>query len=170
MMNNTKMNSDETTMAIAASVATRAHELISEGWVQDTLATDHMDGFCIHGAIYCALEEVFGTLAGKTHVDGMRMLEPGPAKNVEAVVTAFVVDEATEQFGYKPIHSTFDGAARFNDDKNRKLEDVLSVMGAAADRLWNVVTDESAKGWVPSKWQEEEKVEEIQQFLYIERD
>lgn len=145
----TMKEDDETTLALAASVAERAHELLRDGWVQGKLRERHDSRFCVHGAVYCALEEVFGAenVSRQTHTDGLRMSVPGPSRRVEAVVTAFLVQEAESQYGFVPTGMT-DGIARFNDADGRTLEEVLSVVRASADRLWGLLEPEAPTyGW-----------------------
>lgn len=157
-----RVERDEATLALAASVADRAREILSEGWLQNELYTEHRDQCCIHGAIYVALEEMFGQheVFVRTHTDGARAVSKptikGQAVNVEALVTAFVAQQAQVLYGYQ-TDDLFAGAARFNDAPERTLEEVLKVMGTAAGRLWEAAMGE-VEGQTRS-WADDESVE-----------
>lgn len=131
---NQKISVEDTALTLAASVADRTYDLLSDGWAKGTLYKGP-DGlpmqFCIHGALNLAIEEVFGegTSLGRSHIDGTRMVTSG-ASDVEALAVAFIVEEAASQFGYAG-GGMFLGAARFNDAPERKLDEVLAVVGAA---------------------------------------
>lgn len=161
-----KMNVDDAALTLAASVVDRTCELLSDGWVKGKLydGPNGVEQFCIHGALNLAIEEVFGagTSIGRHHIDGTRMLTSG-ASDIEAIAVAFIVDEAATQYSYSGGHSLYLGAAGFNDAPERKLEDVLSVVGAAGKRLWSIAMDEETMGqvsWAPV----DEEV--AQQFMY----
>lgn len=156
-----KLNTDEAVLGLAASVATRACELIRDGWTKGkmhTLAGGAPDSFCIHGALDLALEEVFG--------DKRFVSKLGVRQDVEDVAVAFICDEA---FGR--MHSRSGGipAASYNDASERKHGEVVGVMSRAADRLWDIVMDQASSGeeWRPTAWAEADtNSEEAKQFLY----
>jgi len=160
---NTKI--EDTALTLAASVVDRARELLADGWAQGTLY-EGRDGlpesFCIHGALNLAIEEVFGegTSLGRSHIDGTRMVTSGAA-DVEALAVALIVDEATNQFAYEG-GGMFLGAARFNDAADRKLDEVLSVVGRAAERLWDMALGHGE--WTPSEWAQVDEAT-TEQFL-----
>jgi len=165
-----KISVEDTALTLAASVVERAHELLADGWTQGTLY-EGRDGlperFCVHGALNLALEEVFGegTSLGRSHIDGTRMVTSG-ASDVEALAVAFIVDEAASQFAYQG-GGMFLGAARFNDAPERKLDEVLAVIGAASKRLWDLALDsEPSKTWEPSKWAQVDEVA-TEQFMNV---
>ena len=172
-MSDNKLTVDDTVLGVAASVAGRACELLADGWVKGKLydGPGGVSSFCIHGAINLAIEEVFGdgASAGRSHIDGTRMISSG-ASDVEAVAVAFIIDEAAAQHKYKG-GGMFLGAAAFNDAPERKHEEVLSVVGNASKRLWDLSmeqqTDGAGSGWTPSKWAEVDvSTEEAKNYLY----
>lgn len=117
--------------------------------------------FCVHGALNLALEEIFG--------------QKQLGAEAEVLATAFIVDEAQAQYDFKG--SWKQGgipAAGFNDTAERKHQDVLNVMGAAAKRLWDLSLEAESAGadqWQPSKWAEADvNSEEAQQFLFATLD
>lgn len=155
-----KMKAADSTLGLAAAVADRACELIQEGWVKGAMHTK-VDGapvqFCIHGAIDLAMEEIFG--------------HKRLGAEAEVLATAFIVDEAQTQYGFKG--SWKQGgipAAGFNDVAERKHQDVLNVMGAAAERLWDLALERELaqdSGWTPSQWADVDvNSEDAQQFLH----
>lgn len=154
-----RMSVDEATLTLAASVVERARDLLADGWTQDRLYEGRSglpERFCVHGALNLALEEVFGEGAAvaRTHVDGTRTM--GSVAEVEALAVAFIVEEARGQFGYEPL-GLFMGAAGFNDAEGRRLDEVLSVVGQAAARLWEAALGDGS--WTPGVWAQEEAVE-----------
>lgn len=157
-MNDKKLTVDDTVLGLAASVAGRACELLTDGWTKGKLygGAGGVQEFCIHGAINLAIEEVFGpgTSVGRSHIDGTRMVTSGAA-DVEAVAVAFIIDEAKAQHEYKG-GGMFLGAAGFNDAPERKHAEVLAVVDSASKRLWDLADEQqeagSASGWTPSQW------------------
>lgn len=155
-----EMKKADGTLALAAAVADRACDLIRDGWVKGRMNTK-VDGtpvqFCVHGALDLALEEIFG--------------QKQLGAEAEVLATAFIVEEAQNQYNFKGSWKNAGiPAAGFNDSSERKHSDVLSVMTAAAERLWNLALDQEAAGadeWAPSKWAEVDvQSEDAQQFLY----
>lgn len=155
-----EMKKADSTLALAAAVTERACDLIQEGWVKGRMSTS-VDGapvqFCVHGALDLALEEIFG--------------HKRLGAEAEVIATAFIVDEAQAQYDFKG--SWKQGgipAAGFNDSSATKHQDVLNVMGAAAERLWDLAIEQELKGsktWVPSQWADADvQSEDAQQFLY----
>jgi hypothetical protein len=158
-----EMKKADSTLGLAAAVTERACELIKDGWVKGRMHTA-VDGapvqFCIHGALDLALEEIFGqkTLGAEA----------------EVLATAFIVDEAQTQYNFKG--SWKNGgipAAGFNDSAATKHQDVLSVMTAAAERLWGLALEQEFSSlsenphWAPSKWADVDvQSEDAQQLLY----
>lgn len=161
------MSVDDAALTLAASVVERTRDLLQDGWVKGKLyeGVQGVEGFCIHGALNLAIEEVFGegVAAGRHHIDGTRMVASG-ASDVEAIAVAFIVDEAATRYGYRN-GGMFLGAAAFNDAPERRLEEVLAVVGSAASRLWEVATDEMV-ATTPSYAEVDE--ETAQQFLYAQ--
>jgi hypothetical protein len=153
----------DSTLALAASVTERACDLIQEGWVKGRMSTK-VDGapvqFCIHGAIDLAMEEIFGN--------------KNAGAEAEVIATAFIVDEAQTQYGFKG--SWKQGgipAAGFNDSSERKHQDVLNVLGSAAERLWGLAIEEEFSAlkenphWAASQWADVDVAsEDAQQFLH----
>lgn len=162
-MSDDKMKAADSTLGLAAAVTERACELIQEGWVKGRMNTT-VEGapvqFCIHGALDLALEEIFG--------------QKNLGAEAEVLATAFIVDEAQAQYGFKG--SWKQGgipAAGFNDSAERKHQDVLSVMTAAAERLWGLSLEAEFSDlkenthWTPSKWADVDvHSEDAQQFLH----
>lgn len=156
-----KMTVDDALINLAASVVDRTRELIADGWVKGKMS-ESVDGvptaFCIHGALNLAMEEVFGHASGNA--------------TVEVLAVAFICDEAKSQYNFQG--SWKQGgipAASFNDNAATKHEDVLNVLGAASQRLWEVGLDfaaaPSTSDWKPSKWADVDvQSEDAQQFLY----
>ena len=162
-----KMDVDDAAITLAASVVERTRDLLADGWVKGKLydGVEGVEGFCIHGALNLAIEEVFGegVAAGRHHIDGTRMVASG-ASDIEAIAVAFIVDEAATRYGYRG-GGMFLGAANFNDEPERKLEEVLEVVGSAAARLWEVAMDEMT-AQAPSYVEVDEQA--AQQFLYAQ--
>lgn len=114
---------EDATLALAAGVADRVHDLIQDGWVKGRFYTKTGGAphrFCILGAIDLALEEFFQkrTCVGSTHVG--------------EIVRAFISDEALTRYG------SWGSIPGFNDASERKLEEVLAVVAGAARRLWDL--------------------------------
>jgi hypothetical protein len=151
-----EMKIDDALIGLAASVAGRACELLADGWVKGQMSKS-VDGspvqFCIHGALDLALDEVFGTD------------RKGVRTNVNDIAVAFICDEA---FGKMISHSGGIPAASFNDAKERKHQEVLNVVGNAADRLWDIaVENENGSTWEPSKWADVDvSSEQAQNYLH----
>lgn len=161
-----KISVEDTALTLAASVADRTYELLADGWAKGTLYEGRNglpEAFCIHGALNLAIEEVFGegTSLGRSHIDGTRMVTSG-ASDVEALAVAFIVQEAAGQYGYAG-GGMFLGAAGFNDAPERKLDEVLAVVGAASKRLWDLALDND--GWEASQWAQIDEAA-TQQFLH----
>jgi hypothetical protein len=150
-----KLDNDDTVLGLAAAVTSRSCELITDGWTKGKMTggTGGAAEFCIHGAINLAMEEIFGSQ--KTQVQ----------QSVEDIAVAFICDEA---FG--KMHSRSGGipAAAFNDAAARKHQEVLGVLGRAADRLWDLALgEETVSDYTPSQWCETEvDAEEAKQYLY----
>lgn len=158
-----EMKKADSTLGLAAAVTERACELIKDGWVKGRMSTS-VDGapvqFCIHGALDLALEEIFG--------------QKRLGAEAEVLATAFIVDEAQTQYSFKG--SWKNGgipAAGFNDNAATKHQDVLTVMGAAAERLWGLALEEEFGAlrenphWTPSKWADVDvESEDAKQLLY----
>lgn len=156
-----KMTVDDATINLAASVVGRAYELISDGWVKGQMSGGEgsVEEFCIHGAMNLAIAEMFG--------DGYR-----GAGDIEAIATAFIVDEASTQYNFKGSWKRGGiAAAPFNDAPATKHEDVLNVLSAASKRLWDIGLDfesnGSSEGWIASKWADVDvNSEDAQQLLH----
>jgi hypothetical protein len=171
-----KMSVDDAFISLAASVVERTRELIADGWVKGSL-TGGFSGvqeFCIHGAMGLALQEMFGETGdtGRVNVCGGIAASARGYGEVEALATAFIVDEAANQYGFKGSwqHGGI-AAAPFNDAATTKHQDVLNVLDGASKRLWEVGLDMAgappSDAWVPSKWAEVDvQSEDAQQFLY----
>ncbi len=174
MMNEEKkLTVDDTAIALAASIVDRTRELIADGWVKGKLNGGHggVEEFCIHGAMGLALQELFGETGdtGRVNVCGGIAAVNRGYGDVEALATAFIVEEANSQYGYKGSwnHGGL-AAAGFNDAPERKHEDVLNVLSSASKRLWDIgLETDTVDGWVPSKWAEVDVTSApAQQFLY----
>lgn len=174
-MNTEKMSVDDALINIAASVVERTRDLIADGWVKGTLTAGFggVQEFCIHGAMGLALQEVFGETGdtGRVNVCGGLAATARGYGEVEALATAFIVEEAKNQYGFKGSwqHGGI-AAAPFNDDPAVKHQDVLNVLESAASRLWTIGTDwesSSHQSWQPSQWADVDvSSEPAQQFLY----
>jgi len=120
-----KFDVSDATLALAASVVDRTHDLIADGWVKRRLFT-LVDGvkceFCILGAIDQAMSEIH---------------EIGQCKGIHDLVTMFILDEAVSQHQYQC--GKYGGSIPdFNNASNRTHEQVLSVLIGAASRLWDL--------------------------------
>ncbi len=175
-MQEQKLSVDDAMLSLAASVVERTRELIADGWVKGALTGgfSNVQEFCIHGAMGLALQEVFGETGdtGRVFVCGGIAAAARGYADVEALATAFIVDEAKTQYGFKGSwqHGGI-AAAPFNDDPATKHEDVLSVLDGASKRLWSIGVDWEQgiqdQGWTPSQWAEvDTQSEEAQQLLY----
>jgi hypothetical protein len=156
-----KLQNDEAVLGLAASVTSRACELIGDGWVKGqmrTMADGSPVSFCIHGAVELAMEEVFG-IYDKRQVQVQ--------KDVEDVAVAFICDEAFNQRGTAMNFANGIPAAGYNDSSERKHEEVVGVLGRAAGRLWDLTVERESTSYVPSKWAEvDTESEQAQQYLY----
>jgi hypothetical protein len=170
-----KMTVDDALINLAASVVDRTKELIADGWVKGALTGgfNSVQQFCVHGAMGLALQEVFGETGdtGRVNVCGGIAASNRGYGDVEALATAFIVEEAKSQYGFKGSweHGGI-AAAPFNDDPATKHEDVLNVLDAASKRLWSIGMDwessVSSATWQPSKWADVDvEAPEAQQFL-----
>ena len=175
-MQEQKMSVDDALINLAASVVDRTRELIADGWVKGALTGGfgHVQEFCVHGAMALALQEVFGETGdtGRVNVCGGYAAAGRGYSDVEALATAFIVEEAKTQCGFKGSwqHGNM-AAAPFNDDPATKHQDVLGVLDGAAKRLWSIGVDWEQglqeQAWTPSKWAEVDTTsEEAQQLLY----
>jgi hypothetical protein len=175
-MQEQKMTVDDAMLTLAASVVERTRELITDGWVKGALTGGfgNVQEFCVHGAMGLALQEVFGETGdvGRVNVCGGYAAAGRGYSDVEALATAFIVDEAKNQYGFKGSwEAGAMAAAPFNDDPATKHEDVLSVLDGAAKRLWSIGVDwekgTGSNAWTPSKWADTDTQSgEAQQFLY----
>ncbi len=151
-----KLKVEDAILGLAASVAGRACELLSDGWVKGTWRSGEggAETFCIHGAIDVALEEMFGNK------------QRNDSRYIEEIATAFIVDEAANQFNFTGKHC----AIGFNDASERKHEEVISVVAAASKRLWDLSIEQfssSSETWTPSNWATADVASvEAQNFLY----
>ena len=159
-MSDENMKKADGTLGLAAAVTDRACELIKEGWVKGRMHTK-VDGapvqFCIHGALDLALEEIFG--------------DKRLGAEAEVLATAFIVDEANTQYNYgRKVTGPGIPASSFNDASERKHEEVLNVLSAASQRLWDLSLEQTSavdSGWEPSKWADVDvNSEEAQQYLH----
>lgn len=160
---NEQLTVDDAIICLAASVVDRTRDLIQDGWVKGTMATgfQKVEAFCIHGAMNLALAEVFGSLTQDRYT----------CQAVEAIATAFIVDEAASQYGFKGSWKNAGiPAAGFNDAPSTQHEDVLKVLGGATKRLWSIGLDtQDSEAWMPSKWAEVEvNSDEAKQLLYAQ--
>ncbi len=143
---NERLTTSDTINTLAASVTERTAELLSDGWMQGALSNG-VEAFCIHGAMALALDEVFGQSedCGRAYVcGGVAAQDRGKGRaEVEAVATAFIVDEAASKYGFDPNSwkQGFNGAASFNDDPTRQQHEVLDVVSSAAEKLWSMTLD-----------------------------
>lgn len=132
------------TIALAASVCDRTHDLIQDGWVQGRMSGGWkgVQTFCILGAIDMALAELFPDKN-----------ERAASKEIGDVVRTFILDEALAQFKYRG--GSIPG---FNDPKERGREHVLTVLDKAARRLWDLSVEQKElrdeTSWTPSQWAE----------------
>jgi hypothetical protein len=164
------MSLDEAVTCMAARVVDRTEELIQDGWVKGALTAgfDNVEQFCVHGAMGLALSELFGSpvAVGRVNVCGGFAANDVGQGPVEALATAFIVDEVQNRHAFKAGFELGNmGAAPFNDDPATKHEDVLEVLRGAAKRLWDVALGteaavEKAKSWAPL-----ETDEPAQQFM-----
>lgn len=162
-----KMEIDQATFGLAASMTDRAFDLIQDGWVKGTMRTvvdGAPDKFCILGALEEAFKEVF----------------PGQSNNYYGnhpaveMACAFIIDEAMTQYAFRRGWSNGKVASPgeipgFNDAGERQQEQVLSVLREAATRLWDIsVANEPV---IPtfefSKWADVGVTAEVQkQYLH----
>lgn len=151
----TKLTADDTVLGLAAAVTDRACELITEGWTKGRMRSGAggVQSFCIHGALELAMEETFGTRDLSQHVQ----------KDVEQVAVAFICDEA---FGTIRGHGAGIPAAAYNDNPQRRHQEVIGVMERATQRLWSVTFDanDSMQPFQYSKWAD---VDEAQASQYL---
>lgn len=153
-----KIDCDDATLALAASVVDRAHDLISEGWVKGKMSDGLESKFCIHGAVNLAIREIFG--------EGGQYSNHA-ARNVTELACMFIVDEAVGQPSKGSLGAW---AAGWNDSAERTHEEVLKALDGAARRLWNLSVENEpvmSEAWAPSKWAETNIASEpVQQFLF----
>lgn len=153
------VNRDATaTLALAASIVDRTYSLLQDGWVQGTMSSGFgkIEQFCIHGAMNLALNEMFGNAVN--------------CSAIEALATAYIVDEAQVQYNYKGSWKTGSiPAAGFNDAPGRKLDEVLKVLGTASKRLWDLsLLDETKEDKFEfSKWADVEQVDENVKYQFL---
>ncbi len=152
----TKLTADDTILGLAASVCSRATELITEGWTKGKMRSGAggVQSFCIHGAIELAMEEIFGARDHRQEVQ----------RDVEQVAVAFVCDEA---FGEIRGRAGGIPAAAFNDSSTRRHQEVIDVMSRATDRLWGVAFDveTTREPYQFSKWANVEETQ-AQQYMH----
>lgn len=166
-----RISVDDTVLTLAASVVDRTRDLIQDGWVKGALNAGYKgaEEFCIHGAMGLALQEVFGYTGdtGRVNVCGGIAADNRGYGQVEAICTAFIVDEANSQFNFGGSFAIGNlSAAPFNDAAERKHEDVLSVLGAASKRIWDL-TINPEPDFQFSQWADvDTQTEGAKQFLY----
>lgn len=163
------LNTDEAIIALAASAASRAQELLADGWVKGRLSGGFkgIETFCIHGALMIALDELCGEgrNLGREQVCANSMRNKAFRDDVEALASAFIVDSAANRYGYDANAWKNGGlaGAAFNDDGSRKHQEVLNVMGDASTRLWDIALD--TQSWQPSKWAVDQNDAAVQEYL-----
>jgi len=123
-----KFDVSDATLALAASVVDRTHDLIADGWVKGRMFTT-VDGakheFCILGAIEQAVSEI------------TEIAQRSRRKDIYDLATMFILDEAVSQHQYQC--GKYGGSIPdFNNASNRTHEQVLSVLIGAASRLWDL--------------------------------
>lgn len=120
------MDKNDANLILAASCIERASDLIQDGWVRGRFYTTVAGApvsFCILGALEVAFQEL-----GNLHKDHQR--------EILSICQSFILDEVDEQFRYKTC-----SIPSFNDSKARSVDDVTSVLRAAAKRVWDVAME-----------------------------
>lgn len=140
-----KISVDNATVALAAAVITRAHELMEDGYSKSQLneGFKKVQKFCVHGAMNLAFIEMFPERkeqCGRLFVCGGFAATEAGYGPIEAVATAILVDEANKRFGYdvNAWKSGMMGVAPLNDDPKRSQDDVLGILEGASARLWDM--------------------------------
>lgn len=117
----------DATVMLAASVLERSGELIADGWVKGRfykmVEKDVPVAFCILGAFEQALDELMPKASYSADA----------RREIIDIATVFVLDEVENQTNKKV--SSIPG---WNDAGERTQEEVLSVIGRAAARLWEI--------------------------------
>ncbi len=171
----TRMTLDEATTNMAALVVDRVHDLIQDGWVKGALTAGFEDAeqFCVHGAMNLALAELFGMRdcpVGRVNVCGGYAAQEFGQAPVEALATAFIVDECQNRYAFKGSWEMGNmAAAPFNDDPAVVHDDVLAVLKGASERLWNVALGtDSTETIVERSWADDVETdsEQAKQFLF----
>jgi len=124
----------DATVMLAAAVVERSVDLIRDGWIKHAWVK-MIEGktpvaFCILGAFDQAIEEMMPKAS----------FAPEAREQVKEMAIAFVLDEAEEQTRVKT--SSIPG---WNDSGERTHEEVISVMEAAASRLWDISLEGNEK-------------------------
>jgi hypothetical protein len=124
----------DATVMLAAGLVERSADLIRDGWIRGTFYK-MVEGktpvaFCILGALEEAMNEL---MPATQFVEEAR-------RQVHDVACAFILDEVEEQTREKT--GSIPG---WNDSGTRTQEEVVSVMEAAASRLWDISLDSSEK-------------------------
>lgn len=165
-----RLEAGEAVIALAASVVGRTRELIEDGWIKGELVTKGYGKFCIHGAMNLALVEMFGRKeeCGIANVCGGYAATRQGFGDIEALATAFIVEAAADRYSYDrdAWRNGRLGAAPWNNEPERRQEDVLGVLDTAADRLWalsGVTAETEHRSWAPA---EDIQSEGAQQFLF----
>ncbi len=138
------MKNFENALVLAAGIAERSCDLISDGWIKGRFYDDKKlpQRFCILGAIELATEE----LMEGASTDAKRI--------VKDVVESFVSVEVQSRI----IHA-------FNDTRTNQ-EDVVGALRAAADSLWTVATETPEEEVDMTKYVVKSKDEPQYQYLY----
>jgi len=143
-----KFDVSDATLALAASVVDRTHDLIADGWVKGRMFTT-VDGakheFCILGAIEQAVSEI------------TEIAQRSRRKDIYDLATMFILDEAVNQYQYGGARAGWNSHGSipgFNDAGNRTHDQVLNVLTGAAGRLWDlsVVNEQVVEKFEFSKW------------------
>lgn len=172
-MQGMKLDAGEAVVALAASVVERTRELIEDGWVKGTLVTKGHKEFCVHGAMNTALVEMFGREeeCGIANVCGGYAATRQGFGDIEAIATAFIVEAAADRYGAdrEAWRQGQFGAAPWNNEPQRKQEEVLAALDLASERLWTLsgvqeAGTEGVRSWAPSD--EDVQSEGGRQFLF----
>lgn len=165
-MNTEKISTDDAALAMAAAIVDRTYDLLESGWVKGKLngGFKGVQEFCIHGAMGLALQEMFGATGdtGRVNVCGGLAATFRGYGAVEAIATAFIVDEANAQHAFGGTFTQGNlSAAPFNDAQKTQHDDVLDVLRAASKRIWALSwePDEVASAEYSRSWAEAEAVE-----------
>lgn len=158
-MNQQQMSIDNATIALAAAVVTRAHELMEDGYSKSQLneGFKKVQKFCVHGAMNLAFIEMFPERkeqCGRLFVCGGYAATEAGYGPIEAVATAILVDEANRRFNYdvNAWKAGMMGVAPLNDDAKRSQQDVLGILEGASQRLWDMTFE---PGGVDVEWEQE---------------